>query len=80
MNEDRVCKLQKSIYGLRQASRNWYRKFTNVLVTNGFRQSKADYSMFIFKKGSTHLGALIYVDLLLLMGNDDKRRNEVKAY
>ncbi|KAL7587641.1 hypothetical protein Lser_V15G38703 [Lactuca serriola] len=36
--------------------------------------------MFIFKKGLIHLVALIYVDDILLMGNDDKRLNEVKAY
>lgn len=58
-----VCKLQKSIYCLHQASKNLYQKFTKALVRNGFKQSKVDHSMFVFRKGHTHLIAFIYVDV-----------------
>lgn len=66
-NEKRVCKLRKSIYGLPQASRNWYQKFTKVLIEDGFRQYKANHSLFFFQKGIIHLMALIYVVDILLM-------------
>lgn len=70
--DTRVCKLKKSLYGLRQESRNWYYKFTSALTKIGFYQSRADHSLFIYKRGEIFLSVLIYVDDVLLVGNDAK--------
>ncbi|CAH9051730.1 unnamed protein product [Cuscuta epithymum] len=78
--DTRVCKLQKSLYGLRQASRNWYHKFTQALIGTGFRQSRADHSLFIFRQGNINTFALIYVDDVLLVGNDVSHISTVKNY
>ncbi|KAJ9540324.1 hypothetical protein OSB04_026830 [Centaurea solstitialis] len=78
--ETRVCKLRKSLYGLRQASRNWYHKFTRALLDIGFRQSRADHSLFIFKTSGIYVAALIYVDDVILAGNDERKIADVKAY
>lgn len=78
--DQRVCKLQKSLYGLRQASRNWYHKFTKALIAIGFRQSHADHSLFIYMRGVIYVSALIYVDDVLLMGNEKTKIQEVKSY
>lgn len=45
--ETKVCTLKKSLYGIKQASRNGYQKFTNALLELSFDSSKADHSLFI---------------------------------
>ena len=74
-----VCKLKKSLYGLRQANRQWYEKLSNVLLASGFMQSQADFSLFTKRKPDGSFTALlIYVDDMLLTGNDQDEIKSVK--
>ncbi|PKU78319.1 putative mitochondrial protein [Dendrobium catenatum] len=65
-----VCKLQKSIYGLKQAPRQWFQKLTSHLQHFGFRFSRSDPSLLIFQQNSIQIFFLIYVDDILVTGND----------
>ena len=65
-----VCKLQKSIYGLKQAPRAWFESFTTQLLSLGFQASSADSSLFNYKAGSVIAFLLLYVDDIVLTGNN----------
>ena len=66
----KVCRLKKSLYGLKQASRQWNIKLTTALVESGFQQSKHDYSLFTKKVDQKIVMILVYVDDLIITGND----------
>lgn len=66
-----VCKLTKALYGLKQAPRAWFDTFSNFLIDFGFMCSKSDPSLFTYHKQGQTLVLLLYVDDILLMGNDD---------
>ncbi|VVA41591.1 PREDICTED: Retrovirus-related Pol poly from transposon, partial [Prunus dulcis] len=65
-----VCRLNKSLYGLKQASRCWFAKFSKALLDAGFSQSKADYSLFYRHKGKSSIFLLVYVDDIIITGTD----------
>jgi len=75
-----VCKLHKSICGVKQSSRAWHAKLSITLEGLGFIRSIADSSLFI-QLGSTHkLVVLIYVDNLIITGNNDDSITQLKRF
>lgn len=64
------CRLRKSLYGLRQASRQWADKLTNELLAQGFVQSKHDYNMFTFKTAIDITILAVYVDDIIVTGSN----------
>ncbi|CAN0830524.1 Retrovirus-related Pol polyprotein from transposon RE1 [Linum grandiflorum] len=65
-----VCKLHKSLYGLKQASRQWFTKLSDQLDAAGYVQSKVDPSLFTKTSGANFTAVLIYVDDLIVGGTD----------
>ena len=63
---DYVWKLDKALYGLKQAPRAWYSRLSQKLQAIGFQASKADTSLFFYKKGSITIFLLIYVDDIIV--------------
>ncbi|CAH9085209.1 unnamed protein product, partial [Cuscuta europaea] len=75
-----VCRLKKSLYGLKQAPRCWFAKLVSALQRYGFTQSFADYSLFTRATDSVQLNVLVYVDDLIISGNDSVAINSFKSY
>ncbi|KAL0786108.1 hypothetical protein Bca101_002354 [Brassica carinata] len=74
-NPTAVCKLHKAIYGLKQAPRAWYNELRRFLLASGFTNSLADASLFIYNKNGVLLYMLIYVDDIILTGNNQTHLN-----
>ncbi|KAL6505058.1 hypothetical protein OROGR_024875 [Orobanche gracilis] len=63
-----VCKLNKAIYGLRQASRAWYNELKSFLSSNGFKSTISDPSLFVQKSSTSPIYILVYVDDIIITG------------
>ena len=66
-----VCRLHKSLYGLKQASRQWNRTFSKVLITVGYVQSESDTSLFVKTTPTAFIAVLVYVDDIAIASNND---------
>ncbi|MCH89412.1 retrovirus-related Pol polyprotein from transposon TNT 1-94, partial [Trifolium medium] len=63
-----VCKLVKSLYGLKQASRKWNEKLTSFLLQLQFTQASSDHSLFTRQTASSFIVLLVYVDDVIIAG------------
>ena len=79
-DKSKVCRLKKSLYGLKQALRCWFEKLRSALIEYGFSQSLSDYSLFTYSKDGSRIHVLVYVDDLILTGNSKEVVQTFKDY
>ena len=77
--EKLVCKLNRSLYGLRQSGRNWNALLDEFLKENGFDQSKVDPCIYICSNQSSVMICLVWVDDLLICSNNEAKLMEFKG-
>ena len=78
MDSKKVCKLQKSISGLKQASRSWNIRFNEAIKSYGFIQNEDEPCVYKKISGSIVVFLILYVDDILIIGNDIPTLQTVK--
>jgi hypothetical protein len=74
----KVCKLKKTLYGLKQSSRAWFGRFHNAMIKFGFKQSNSDHTMFVKRQGGKITVLIVYVDDIIVTGDDEDEISSIK--
>ena len=77
--ESKLCKLMRSIYGLKQASRSWNIRFDEAIKSFGFSQNTNEPRVYKKVSGSTITFLVLYIDDILLIGNDVGAMSSIKV-
>ena len=76
----KVCKLKKSLYGLKQSPRAWFERFTKSMRSFGYHQSNSDHTLFLKKQHGKITALIVYVDDMMVTGNDPNERKALQSY
>ncbi|GJS15721.1 retrotransposon protein, putative, ty1-copia subclass, partial [Tanacetum coccineum] len=77
---NQVCKLKRSIYGLKQSSRQWNKRFDNEIKKFGFTQNRDEPCVYLKASESNVTFLILYVDDILIMENNIPMLQDVKSY
>ena len=76
----KVCKLKKSLYGLKQSPRTWFGRLTKSMRSFGYHQSNSDHTLFLKKQHGKIIALIVYVDDMVVTGNDPDERKALQSY
>jgi len=69
--DGKVCRLKKSLYGLKQSPRVWFDRFTKAIRKGGYQQAHGDHTLFYRHKNEKTTLLIVYVDDIIVTGNDE---------
>mgnify|MGYP005912744945 FL=1 len=78
--ENQVCKLRKSLYGLKQSLRAWFGRFTKSMKNFGYEQSNSDHTLFLKRDEGKLTALIVYVDDIVVTGNDTGEQLKLQKY
>ena len=74
-----MCKLKKSLYELKQAPRQWYKKFDSFMMSHRYNKTTCDHYVFTRKfYDDNFIILLLYVDDMLIIGHDSSKIDKLK--
>ena len=77
--KDKVCKLHKSLYGLKQLPRAWFKRFSDTLYKLGYKQGQADHTLFTkIRKDGKRTILIVYVDDIIITGDNHQEIENLK--
>ncbi|GJT42843.1 zinc finger, CCHC-type containing protein [Tanacetum coccineum] len=80
-NKHKVCKLIKSLYGLKHALKEWHQKFDEVILSSGFVLNQSDKCVYCkFDKSSNRVIICLYVNDMLIFGSDQDQVDKTKEF
>jgi hypothetical protein len=68
--ESKFCKLKRSIYGLKQSSRQWYLRFYRAVLSIGSTMIEEDHCVYLKRSKGSFIIFSLYVNDILLVSND----------
>ena len=80
IHSQKVCRLKKSLYGLKQSPRAWFGRFTKSMIDFGYHQSNSDHTLFLKRKQDKIMALIVYVDDMVVTGNDLEERKNLQNY
>ena len=78
--QGKVCKLKKTLYGLKQSPRAWFGRFTEVMKKYGYQRSNSDHTLFIKRRKEKITCLIIYVDDMIITGDDVEEILQLKEH
>ena len=78
--ERKVCKFNRSLYRLKQSSRQWYKRFHQKAISNGFLMIEEDRYVYVKRSEGNFIILSLYVDEILLAGNNKEFIKTIKEW
>lgn len=79
-SEGNVCLLRKALYGLKQSPRVWFERFHSTMIQFGYKQTQVDHTLFAKHNGDNVTTLIVYVDDIVVTGNDGTKVTRLKDY
>ena len=77
--EQKVCRLIKSLHGLKQAPKQWHAKFDEVMLSNSFKINECDKCVYVKQTQNCFAILCLYVDDMLITGSDSETVEKIKC-